>query len=799
MSLRRKFLRLCSKLWPFLASIFVVLVFFYPVWLKKLVPLPADFIVGVYYPWLDYKWGFPTGVPVKNPITTDVVSFIYPVQMLAIDLLKAGQFPLWNPYILTGSPLLANFQSAPFSSTNFLYFLFDSLTAWSIQIMAQHFLAIVFTFLLLRYWNVSKPGALFGGLVFGFSGFNLIWSQWNGHTLTAAFIPLILLFVDRWLRMPHIIFGILLSLSLSFQIFSGYPQVVLYTLIVSMVLWVIRLEFNRVYLVKTVFLFFFISIGIAVASPQILPGQELLKYSQRQIEMQTSEWVFLPFVKTITFIAPDFFGNPATYNWWGPQDYTSNIGFIGGVAFILALFAIPLIRKQQEVLFCVLILLLSLLLSYPTPLSILIWKSGIMGFQAASAHRALVLFNLSVALLVGFGVDRFLYTTQRKTLLLPILLPGLLLLGFAIWAFVFLILSAIDPEVFPPLARGIPKYIVALRNLIFPTGIFLSVSFILLVFISRTRRVKSLGIVLVFFLASFELFRFGWKFTPFSPRHLVFPTTPVLEFLMRQKPPFHTTGAKVIPVNLRMPYHLETVEGYDAVYPFWIGEYIAVLNSNKVHQAGLIRYAIVDNLLSPLLDLVNTKYYLVKADNPQIDDMVKTGKFEPVFQDKSVVILENKKALPRAFMVYEWEVVRQRQEVLKALLEQPELFPQKIFLEEESPAVKKVKKKPRYKINYLKYSPQESVLEVFTEQDGFLFISETWYPGWRVYIDDKPTKLYRANFAFRGVFVNSGSHRIRFVYHPMSFFRGLQISALALILLFSVGLLLQKSYIKKIK
>lgn len=186
MSLRRKFLRLCSKLWPLLASVFVVLVFFYPVWLKKLVPLPADFIVGVYYPWLDYKWGFSTGVPVKNPITTDVVSFIYPVQMLAIDLLKAGQFPLWNPYIFTGSPLLANFQSAPFSPTNFLYFLFDSLTAWSIQIMAQHFLAIVFTFLLLRYWNVSKLGALFGGLVFGFSGFNLIWSQWNGHTLTAS-------------------------------------------------------------------------------------------------------------------------------------------------------------------------------------------------------------------------------------------------------------------------------------------------------------------------------------------------------------------------------------------------------------------------------------------------------------------------------------------------------------------------------------------------------------------------------------------------------------------------------------
>ena len=45
--------KLFSKYWPIIVIIFVVLVFFYPIYLKGLIPLPIDFIVGTYYPWLE--------------------------------------------------------------------------------------------------------------------------------------------------------------------------------------------------------------------------------------------------------------------------------------------------------------------------------------------------------------------------------------------------------------------------------------------------------------------------------------------------------------------------------------------------------------------------------------------------------------------------------------------------------------------------------------------------------------------------------------------------------------------------
>lgn len=236
------FLRLFKKSLPILLIVGIVVTFFWKVVFKNQVPIPGDFVVGVYYPWLDYKWGFPTGVPVKNPITTDVVSFTYPMQTYAVDLMKKGQWPLWNPYILAGTPLLANFQSAPFSPTNFLYFLTDKLSAWSIQIVLQHILAAVFTYLLLRYWKVSRKGAVLGGVIFAFSGFNLIWSQWNGHALAAAFIPLLLLFESRFFDKKSIFSGIGISVILALQILSGYPQVVLYILVAMGLLWIIKIR-----------------------------------------------------------------------------------------------------------------------------------------------------------------------------------------------------------------------------------------------------------------------------------------------------------------------------------------------------------------------------------------------------------------------------------------------------------------------------------------------------------------------------------------------------------------------------
>jgi len=715
---------LIRKYWPFFSLVAIVSFFFWKFFLKGLIPFPGDFVVGIYYPWLDYKWGYAVGVPVKNPIVADVPSFMYPMQTFAFDLVKSGNWPLWNSRILGGIPLLANFQSAPLSPTFFLYFLFSKPIAWSLQVILAHVLAAFFTYLLLRRWQVSKWGSVLGGIIFAFSGYNLIWSQWNGHVLTAAFIPLILLLEDKWLKEKNYLAGISIAVVFCFQIFSGYPQTIIYTALAVGLYFLVRIWGEKEKTLKTILLIVFFVLGLGLAAPQILPGKELFSLSQWQSEPHPYEWAFLPWKKTITFIAPDFFGNHATNNYWGPQDYTLNTGFVGIVALTLSLLSISFFRKRKEMLFATILLIVSLVISYPTFFSIFLWKFNLLGMKSSSAHRALVLFNLAVALLAGFGYDLIKLKIKLRSKLIVVSIPFLILLGFFLYALNI-------------------HSVVGLRNLVLPTAVLIFSSFILLL---------KPKFRLAFILFSIiELFYFGWKFTPFSSRDLVFPKTPVLEFLTSQEKPFRFIGSKVIPVNLAMPYGFETLEGYETMRPALASQLIASINSGSATASPAGRYGIIDNITSPLLDLVNTKYYLsLKKDLSMFD----SNRFKVVFEDKSVVVLESLTALPRNFIVDKWEVIESDENILKRLLDPDFPFRQKIILEEDPGDVEKM-----------------------------YFISDAYYPGWKVYADGKEAKIFRANYAFRAVPVLSSDTEVIFKYEPKSFYDGLKISVLSLVIL----------------
>lgn len=784
--LKKKLERSFSRISPAILALSLVVLFFWKFFLRGFVPLPADFVVGTYYPWLDYKWGYEVGVPVKNPITTDVVSFTYPMRTLAVELLKRGELPLWNPYILTGVPLLANFQSAPFTFTNIFYFVFDKVTAWSLQVISQHFFAIVFTYVLLRKWGLSKPSSLFGGLVFAFSGFNLIWSQWNSHTLSASFIPLLILFTDRFLTEGNGLFGVLFSLSLFVQILSGYPQVTFYTALAVALFCVVNFKRDVLLFKRLVLLFVFALLGLGLAAFQIFPAIELLGQSQRAVEPLEKSLAFLPWSKIITFIAPDYFGNHATKNYWGPGDYTTTTGFVGVIAFVFAFYALKFF-KEKRVLFAFLLLLVSLVLSFPTPPAVLIWSKGFFGLQAASMHRALVLFTFSVSLLSSFGFENFL-DKRFTSNFFPLIPPVLILIIFGSYS----VLSFLFNE---PAFMGLPlidkwQAYVSLRNLVLPTFFWIAITVVLYL-----QRKKLLGrrflILSIFFLATLELFRFGWKFTPFSKKELVYPQTPVIKFLEGRQRPFRVTTTNVIPINIKMAYRLESLEGYDAVYPVRIAKLIAVMNSNRIDASPQGRYGTVSNLESKILDLVNTKYFLeLKRDSKgtpnmegDISRIFKGDKYKLVFEDRTTVVLENKGTFPRAFVVYDWERVEDESSVLQKLFDPDFPLGDKVILAESGYKSPPDRRKGVFNVSYQIYSEQESGLNVETDKDGLLFVSDLYYPGWKVFVDGREEKILKADYAFRAVAIPKGRHFVRFIYKPKSFFEGLMLSTASLFLL----------------
>lgn len=69
-------------------------------------------------------------------------------------------------------------------------------------------------------------------------------------------------------------------------------------------------------------------------------------------------------------------------------------------------------------------------------------------------------------------------------------------------------------------------------------------------------------------------------------------------------------------------------------------------------------------------------------------------------------------------------------------------------------------------IQVISFSPNEIIINVSTDEDNFLYYSDTFDKAWRVFIDGREGKIYRANLAFKSAIIEKGSHTVRFIYDP---------------------------------
>jgi uncharacterized membrane protein YfhO len=77
-------------------------------------------------------------------------------------------------------------------------------------------------------------------------------------------------------------------------------------------------------------------------------------------------------------------------------------------------------------------------------------------------------------------------------------------------------------------------------------------------------------------------------------------------------------------------------------------------------------------------------------------------------------------------------------------------------------------------------SPHAVQISATTVRPAYLVLTDTWYPGWVARIDGQPTRVWRANHAFRAVTLSPGEHRVEFRYEPAWLTAGLAISGLGL-------------------
>jgi hypothetical protein len=159
--------------------------------------------------------------------------------------------------------------------------------------------------------------------------------------------------------------------------------------------------------------------------------------------------------------------------------------------------------------------------------------------------------------------------------------------------------------------------------------------------------------------------------------------------------------------------------------------------------------------------------------------LAKDGRFRLVHSG-DVKVYENVDVLPRAFVVPEARVAASDGEAL-ALMQRPDFDPSKtvVVVDETVLPLHPSSFILHPSLQFTHYSPDNISLEVSLDGDGYLVLTDAWYPGWTASVDGAPVDVLRADIYFRAVPVTAGAHRVEFRFGPQSFYVGAAISGVA--------------------
>ncbi|MEK7060601.1 MAG: YfhO family protein [Patescibacteria group bacterium] len=758
-----------------LISIILVCILFYKSIFYGAIPFPGDSLLSHFKPWqvTSYDGYGAGGIPNKAQYP-DVIRQMYPWRIEAVRQWKEGNVPLWNPYSFSGTPLLANFQSASLYPLNILFFIFSENIAWTLLVALQPFLAILFTYLYLRRLKTSTLASVFGAVSYGVSGFMTVWLEYNtvGHVM--AWLPLALYAIELFFIDTKIKIAIpLLTLSVALSLLSGHPQVALYAIIFIFSYAMLRLQGKNKFYALLAFL-----IGFGLAAVQLVSGIELIAVAARanhSYEQMMKTILIQPWQILMTFF-PNLYGNPVSRTYWPSDTYVGKVTSIGLVPLFFLLSSLRLHKIILVRFYIIAVCMLGIFITV-NPLTKLLYKFSIPLISSSSPTLMIFIFSFCLAVLTSFGIDGWIKETHSiKKLFFRALQVSM---GIGLMAFSFMLL--------PSLKIHAP---IALRALLYGFSIASVTVFLFYIAVRHKNwMIPALWILLI--LHVFDLSYAFFKFNPFVPASYMYPNHAISERLTNQKTPtrFWGYGTAAIDANIPMLWRAYSPNGYDPLYPKWYGEFIGASKDGK-----LIRSFDNDNRSDATIasgfgenDFQNNIYrkqILRSLSVTQIIDREENGTSEKTFPPKTYALTT----------VSDWRVFTDldapsivRIATKSSVASTKEEFEHIFFAPNFNPVTDVIVDDSQLPTlngtgNVEITSYTSSTIEVITHTKGtsMLVVANTYYKGWTAYVDNKPTPLYRVNWTMNGVLLPEGDHTITLRYEPTSYRIGLWISALSL-------------------
>ena len=735
----RRMSGLWCRIWPVAVLALLCVIFFWDVlWLPGNRIVAGNDLTNMFYHWLSF----------------------------ASSSIQQGQLPLWNPYLSSGLPFVANPQPALFYPPTWLALLVSVPKALGLIVVLHLWLAGVGMVAWLRSEGASKAGALLSGVVFAFSGYFFVRVQ-AGHLgviTTGTWLQFVLWAYRRAVTRRSWALAALGGLPVGLSILAGHTASFLYVALGLMVYaafcawerW--REERSaRALVLPLAWLSVMLIVGLALAAVQVLPMVELVTHSIRQ----TASYDFAarfswPPGHMLSLLVPNFFGEPMHTGYWGDGIYDEFVFYVGILPLLLALLTLKLRHRLTPLLFALGLGALLLAFGEYGALHRLFYRFVPLFQSARAPARAGFLFTAAAAALAGLMVTALQSadSEERKRLLSPLkyslvltvagIGSALVVAGFAAFAW--------GRESNPAAGR---LYHLANQAAVFV--LFFLLSAVLLKAWRSNALPRVLFLLLALGLVVLDLWTFGGRTVePVDVEESGYWRIVAQAVDDPQTARVLPWGLSDIEHNGGMPFGLRSVFGYD---PLVLQRYEEFITS-------------VPDPRARTYDLLNAGY-LVTTSQQDFPDVSESPRL--VLEQSGVWVYERPNALPPAWIVPQVEVLDDAG--ILARIHELDFDPRAGALVESSLACAgdgtgEVETLSRG-INRVEAQVQGG--------GGLLVFSEVYYPGWRAEVDGRPAPLARADYVLRAVCVPAGAHRVVLAYDPPLPKVGLAITGLTLL------------------
>jgi hypothetical protein len=580
-----------------------------------------------------------------------------------------------------------------------------------------------------------------------------------------------------------------LGLALGLGLLAGHAQVAFYgsLLLAAYLVFRVRSEIGDWRLaigdwrIASLFIVSLL-VGVGLAAIQLLPTVELMMQSQRStgvgydFAMTYSLWPW----RLITFLAPDFFGDPGRGSYWGYATYWEDAGYVGLLPLLLAASVVLALRKKGNgtgrrrgvTLFWVGVIVCSLLLALGnnTPVFPFLFRHVPTFDLFQAPARWLAVTTVALAALAALGAQSWPpgHAGRRRGMLAVVIGAALLVGGL------------LAPHLVP-----------AIPSTFGPAAAWLGGALVGVGLLALLRRDASWWQATVIAFVALDLLLFDWPLVPAVDRALYRGSTDASAVLAHD-----SDAARVYWPSDPSQRNRELAEyrvkfrhlTFDDLGPRDVGYWWA-LREVQLPNTGMLDGVASANNFDPLLvgryaDLLGAA--IESPDLLRVMGVTHVAGDRPwpgaelVYANDVAALYRLPDALGRA-----WVVPAARQvspdEILTALtdpnfdpaaetlLEVPISHPQSPILNLQSLA--------------LQDGPNRVTIRAALDAPGYLVLADIRYPGWRATVDGEPAELLRANYAFRAVQLETGEHTVEMIYRPTSVLVGgaLSLAALAVI------------------